>query len=61
MNEYSHVLELKMKRSVSAESASASASSSIDAKINELGDWRGKILAHVRAIIFTSDPEIEEE
>jgi hypothetical protein len=46
-----------MKKSVSGESASAF----IDAKINELGDWRGKTLAKVRAIIHKADPEIVEE
>jgi hypothetical protein len=40
---------------------SGSASASIDAKINELGDWRGKTLAKVRAIIHKADPEIVEE
>jgi hypothetical protein len=38
-----------------------SASASIDAKINELGDWRGKTLARVRQIIHAADPEIVEE
>jgi len=46
-----------MKRTVPVESASAF----IDAKINELGDWRGKMLAKVRAIIHKADPEILEE
>jgi hypothetical protein len=46
-----------MKKSIPAESASAF----IDAKINELGDWRGKTLAKVRAIIHKADPEIVEE
>src|ERR1700680_781223 len=46
-----------MKRSVPVESASAF----IDAKIKELGDWRGKMLAKVRAIIHEADPEIVEE
>jgi hypothetical protein len=46
-----------MKKSVPVESASAF----IDAKINELGDWRGKTLAKVRAIIHKADPEIVEE
>jgi hypothetical protein len=44
------------------ESASAfPASTLIDAKINELGDWRGKMLAKVRALIHKADPEIVEE
>ncbi|MGA9814389.1 MAG: DUF1801 domain-containing protein [Terriglobales bacterium] len=38
-----------------------SASSSIDHKIKELGDWRGKTLAKVRQIIHRADPEIVEE
>jgi hypothetical protein len=38
-----------------------SASASIDAKIKELGDWRGKTLARVREIIHAADPEIVEE
>src|SRR5579859_841872 len=46
-----------MKTPDPAESASAF----IDAKINELGDWRGKTLAKVRAIIHEADPEIVEE
>ncbi len=46
-----------MKRAVPVESASAL----IDGKIKELGDWRGKTLAKVRAIIHEADPEILEE
>ena len=38
-----------------------SASSSIDEKIKELGDWRGKTLAKVREIIYQADPEMVEE
>jgi hypothetical protein len=38
-----------------------SASAFIDLKIRELGDWRGKTLAKVRAIIHAADPEIVEE
>jgi hypothetical protein len=38
-----------------------SASASIDAKIKELGDWRGKTLAKLREIILAADPEIAEE
>ena len=46
-----------MKKAVSTESASAL----IDAKINQLGDWRGAMLAKVREIIHAADPEIVEE
>jgi hypothetical protein len=38
-----------------------SASALIDEKIKELGDWRGKMLGKVRAIIRKADPEIVEE
>jgi hypothetical protein len=50
-------LELNMKRPVSMESASAL----IDERTKKLGDWRGKMLAKVRAIIHDADPEIVEE
>jgi hypothetical protein len=38
-----------------------SASASIDQRIKDLGDWRGKMLAKVRGIIHAADPEIVEE
>ena len=46
-----------MKKPVAVESASAL----LDQKITELGDWRGKTLAKMRAIIHAADPEIVEE
>jgi hypothetical protein len=39
----------------------ASASEQIDARIQELGDWRGKTLSKVRGIIKEADPDIVEE
>jgi hypothetical protein len=33
----------------------------IDAKIEELGDWRGTMLAHLRALIKQADPDVVEE
>jgi hypothetical protein len=33
----------------------------IDARIKELGDWRGKMLSHVRALIKQADPAVVEE
>ena len=33
----------------------------IDARIEELGDWRGEMLARLRALIKEADPEIVEE
>jgi hypothetical protein len=41
--------------------ASASPSDLIDARIAELGDWRGETLARIRAIIKEADPEVIEE
>ena len=43
------------------ETAVESASAIIDARLKELGDWRGKTLAKVREIIHEADPEILEE
>ena len=50
-------MELRMKKPVSEESASVL----IDAKIRELADWRGEMLAQVRGLIHAADPEIQEE
>ena len=33
----------------------------IDARIKELGDWRGKTLAQIRSVIKQADPEVVEE
>jgi hypothetical protein len=49
--------ELNRRRKKPMESASAF----IDQKIKELGDWRGKTLAHVRQLIHDADPGIQEE
>jgi hypothetical protein len=46
-----------MKKTVPAESASEL----IDAKINDLGGWRGETLAKVRAIIHKAAPGVVEE
>jgi len=37
------------------------ASDLIDARIRELGDWRGETLARLRALIHEADPEVVEE
>ena len=37
------------------------ASRLIDARIKELGDWRGDLLARIRALIKQADPEVVEE
>jgi len=33
----------------------------IDARIKELGDWRGKMLSHLRRLVKEADPEVVEE
>jgi len=48
-----------MKKNTARSSESASAL--IDARIDELADWRGKTLARVRALIKQADPHFVEE
>ena len=43
------------------ESKGDSPSQLIDARIEELGDWRGETLARVRDLIKQADPEVVEE
>jgi hypothetical protein len=50
-----------MKKSGSKEVDHASASKFIDARIKELGDWRGEMLGRLRALILQADPQIIEE
>ena len=38
----------------------ASPSQLIDARIEELGDWRGETLARVRKLVKQVDPEVVE-
>ena len=33
----------------------------IDARINELGDWRGKMLSRLRSLVKQADPDVVEE
>jgi hypothetical protein len=40
---------------------SKSASELIDARIKELGDWRGRMLSRLRALIKEADPDVVEE
>jgi hypothetical protein len=40
---------------------SGSASDQIEARIHELDDWRGEMLARIRALIKEADPEVVEE
>ena len=58
-----------MKKSTTTKSATTKSATTkvespsrlIDARIKELGDWRGRMLAHVRALIKQADPEVVEE
>jgi hypothetical protein len=38
-----------------------SASQLIDARIKELGDWRGKMLSRLRTLVNEADPDVVEE
>jgi hypothetical protein len=50
-----------MKKNIDAPEPVQSASAQIDGRIRELGDWRGQMLARVRALIHEADPEVVEE
>jgi hypothetical protein len=55
---------MHMKKTATARPATnktESPSRLIDGRIQELGDWRGKMLADVRALIKQADPEVVEE
>src|ERR1700761_1967326 len=47
-----------MKKDITA---AGSPSKLIDGRIKELGDWRGEMLARIRALIKQTDPEVLEE
>jgi hypothetical protein len=49
------------RKSSPKEAKSTSPSKSIDARIKELGDWRGTTLSRLRALIKQADPEVVEE
>ena len=51
----------KSAKRASTEAETGAASRAIDARIEELGDWRGETLARVRAIIRQADPDVVEE
>lgn len=54
---------MKKRKSGSKEGRTGgdSLSQLIDARIEELGDWRGETLARIRALIKQADPEVVEE
>src|SRR6202008_303722 len=51
----------KAKSGPKEEKAGESPSQLIDARIKELGDWRGEMLARIRILIKQADPDVVEE
>ncbi len=51
----------KTTNGAKAANEEASASRLIDARIEELGDWRGEMLARVRRLIKRAEPDVIEE
>jgi hypothetical protein len=51
----------KSKTASTQSKGEPSPSQLIDAKIKELADWRGEMLARVRKLIKEADPEVVEE
>ena len=52
---------MKSRKVVKGTKARRSPSQLIDARIEELGDWRGRTLARLRALIRQADPDVIEE
>jgi hypothetical protein len=50
-----------MAKTASQKVSSPSPSQLIDARIKELGDWRGKMLKRLRALVKQADPDVVEE
>jgi hypothetical protein len=60
-NKYQGINDMKKSAKKSAPPKGESPSRLIDARIKDLSDWRGKMLARVRALIKEADPEVIEE
>ncbi len=52
---------MRSTRDPNGATAQATAPELIDARIAELGDWRGETLARVRALVKRADPDVAEE
>lgn len=52
---------MKSQAKVQAKGGGDAASSLIDERIEGLGDWRGEMLARIRALIKAADPGVVEE
>jgi hypothetical protein len=57
---YGRVMKKKSK-ATDEKDAGNSPSELIDARIKELGDWRGETLARVRSLVKQADPDVVEE
>ena len=53
--------DMKTKTNGTNQGEAGSASALIDARIKELSDWRGEMLARIRKVIKQADPEVVEE
>lgn len=51
---------MKQNQAVETGDETQSPAQLIDAKIRQLGDWRGETLARLRAVVMAADPEIVE-
>lgn len=49
------------KKKTAAVKAAGSSAKLVDARLKALGDWRGRMLARLRALIRQADPEVVEE
>ena len=56
----SHAPKADGKKSI-GEEGTESPSVLIDAKVEELGDWRGELLSRLRSLIKEADPDVTEE
>jgi hypothetical protein len=54
-------LDVKNSEIWNASRTNKSASQLIDARINELGDWRGEMLSRLRTLVKEADPDVVEE
>lgn len=52
---------IRSRKAAAPSPSAGDAGALIDAKIASLGDWRGAMLARIRAVITTADPAVIEE
>ena len=55
------MMKTSLPKSAESGAGSAPASALIDARIQELGDWRGELLARLRALVKDAVPAVVEE